>query len=53
MPSNGAANGNSFAVGQRAVTLQHASAGNECHIVRFPPLPAHSPLFSHPISGYK
>jgi hypothetical protein len=37
-PSNGAANGNSFAAPQRAVASEHASAGNECHIARFPPL---------------
>jgi hypothetical protein len=50
--SNGAANGNSFAAAQRAVALQHASAGNECHVARFPLLPAPSPSFSRPVSGY-
>jgi hypothetical protein len=51
--SNGAANGNSFAAGQRAIASQHTSAGNECHVARFPPLPAPSPSFSRPVSGYK
>jgi hypothetical protein len=52
-PSNGAANGNRFAAAQRAVASEHASAGNECHVARFPPLPVLSPLFSRPVSGYK
>jgi hypothetical protein len=36
-PSNGTANGNCFTAAQRAAASEHASAGNECHVARFPP----------------
>jgi hypothetical protein len=36
--NNDAANDISFAAAQRAIASEHASAGNECHIARFPSL---------------